>query len=98
MFRFPFEKYCHSCKFVHGFTCIKNAKAAHFDEKTGNGPTNITGMPTPETSRYIMPHVCICPNVEIQCKVCGFSETKPRLDSFGFECVLCTKKAVPQLD
>ena len=98
MSRFSFEKYCRSCDDVHGFTCIKNGEAARLDKKTGNRPTDITGMQTPETSRYIMPHVCSCSNVQIQCKECGFSKTKPRLGSLGFECVLCTEKAVPRLD
>ena len=95
---FSFVKYCLSCKVEHGFTCCKNAEAARFDEKTGNRTTEITGMPTPETSRYIMPHDCSCPNVQIQCNKCGLSKTKLLLDSFRVECILCTEKAVPQLN
>ena len=92
-----FEEYCTSCKRNHEFTCRKNAKAAWLDEKTGNGSTNITGMTTPETSRYIMPHVSSCPNVKIQCKDCGLSETKLRPDLIGFMCTLCTGKSKSQI-
>jgi len=93
-----FKKYCHSCGCEHGFTCRKNAEAERLDEKNGNGPIDITGTPTPETSRYIMPHVSSCTNVKIQCKDCGLSETKLRPDLIGFMCTRCTGKSKSQFD